>query len=351
MNSERSLLVYPPVYRLGRIGKTLRDVLMAGIIQGTPVLLQIQKWRFGVMNELMKGVSLLGEEEFYAVLLTTCTWIFCSQLGRLLAFVMSICFYFTGFLKNSLCLPRPPVPPVAPLSQCSDWGFPSHHSVLNVAVPWFIWLYVRLHCDWTPQSMGVLLVLIATWSFSIMFSRLYLAVHSPADILSGGILGLFILLFWLQIYEYVDRSLDSGQFLLLTFGAALFGLSIFPDPKPHSIVISETVDCIGPSFGINLGYYVCRMLKINSLAVFETQFVPGKIFYQIPIRIIMGGAFLLFIKTLSEIVVANIAIKALSIFGISGHRTKRRTSVTSRRVHYSKSFQVLDTVRYHYLLI
>lgn len=346
MDTDRSLLVYPPVYKLGFIGKRLRDFLMSGIIQGTPVLLQIQKWRFGVMNVLMKSVSLLGEEEFYAVLLSTCTWLFCSQLGRLLAFLMSICFYFTGFLKNSLCLPRPPVPPVIPLSHCSDWSFPSHHSVLNVAVPWFIWVYVRLHCNWTPNSMSVLLVLTAIWSFSIMFSRLYLGVHSPADILSGGVLGFLLLLFWLQVYEYIDRSLESGKFLLLSFGAALFGLSIFPDPKPHSIVIAETIDCIGPSFGMNLGYYVCQMLKVNYLAVFDAQFVSEKVYYQITIRVIIGCASLLLIKKISELAFASIAIKALSVFSVSAYRSKRRSSVTSKRVHYSRSFQVLDIVSF-----
>ena len=343
-NVERSLFVYPPVYRLGSIGKQIRSFLMSGIIQGTPVLLQIQACRFHILTEFMKSVSFLGEEEFYALLLTSSAWIFCGQLGRMLAFVMSICFYCTGFLKNSLCLPRPPVPPVVPMARCSDWGFPSHHSVLNVAVPWYIWIYVYLHCDWPSQALGVLLFLVGAWSFSIMFSRLYLGVHSPADILCGGIMGCIILTFWLQIYESVERNLVSGQFILSLLAAALFGFSILPDPRPHSIIFVETIDCIGPSLGFNLAYYVSSVLKIKCLALFETDYVLAKLWYQIPARLLLGGASVLLVKFVLERVTAFLLISILSLFGLQSSRVKRRSALPSEKVHYSQSFHVLDKV-------
>ena len=70
-SEERTLFVYPPIYKIGPVGKRIRDFLMSGIIQGTPVLLHIQALRFGALNAFMKGVSFLGEEEFYALLLTS----------------------------------------------------------------------------------------------------------------------------------------------------------------------------------------------------------------------------------------------------------------------------------------
>ena len=343
---EKSLLVYPPIYRLGPFGKRTRDFIMSGIIQGTPVLLHIQALRFRALTIFMKAVSFLGEEEFYAFLLTSSAWIFSSQLGRLLAFVMSICFYFTGFLKNSLCLPRPPVPPVVPLSRCNDWGFPSHHSVLNVAVPWFIWLYVYLHCEWSDNALAVLLVSISLWSFSIMFSRLYLGVHSPADILCGGIMGCVILTVWLQIYESVDNSLVYGRSILSLLAAALFGFSIHPDPIPKSIIITETIDCIGPSFGINLGYYISCLLNIECVALFETDYNVSTLWYRIPVRVLLGGAFVLLVKYVVEVVVAVSLIWILSLFGMPSSRVKRRSAVVSEKVHYSKAFKVLEKVLY-----
>ncbi len=344
-NADRSLFVYPPIHRLGHIGKRTRDFLLSCILQGTPVLLQIQTIRFDLLTVFLKCVSFLGEEEFYAFLLCSSAWVFSSQLCRMLAFVMSICFYCTGVLKNSLCLPRPPVPPVVPISRCSDWGFPSHHSVLNVAVPWYIWIYVYLHCDWSSLAMSTLLFIVFAWSFNIMFSRLYLGVHSPADILCGGIMGCIILTLWLQIDERVDRNLESGQFILSLLAAALFGISIHPDPKPYSIIITETIDCIGPSFGFNLAYYVSCVFKIKCLALFDTDdYVLSKLWYQIPARIFLGSISLLVIKFVMEKVATLLIVSLLSLFGLQSSRVKRRSAVCSEKVHYSNAFHVLEKV-------
>lgn len=49
-----------------------------------------------------------------------------------------------------------------------------------------------------------------------MFSRLYLGVHSPADIVAGGIVGCVILACWIKIDNVVDRYIaygDNGRYL------------------------------------------------------------------------------------------------------------------------------------------
>ncbi len=100
-----------------------------------------------------------------------------------------------------LCLPRPPCPPVAPLHKCQDWSFPSHHAVLSATMPWYLWFYTAFHySDYIHHTqVGVaLFTVIALWSFSVMFSRIYLGVHSPADVLSGGVVGGLLLTVWLQ---------------------------------------------------------------------------------------------------------------------------------------------------------
>ena len=53
-------------------------------------------------------------------------------------------------------------------------------------------------------------------SISVMFSRLYLGVHSPADIVAGGIVGCMILAYWIKIDAVIDRYIafgDNGQSL------------------------------------------------------------------------------------------------------------------------------------------
>lgn len=106
-----------------------------------------------------------------------------------------------GFLKNTLCLPRPPVPPVEPLHCCQDWSLPSHHALMAVNIPWYLWFYLQLQQppSLSGQASAVLFLCVSLWCFLIMFSRMYLGVHSPADILTGGIVGCLLLAVWLQV--------------------------------------------------------------------------------------------------------------------------------------------------------
>ena len=123
-------------------------------------------------------------------------------LGFDLGDPLPLYYSFTlGFLKNLLCLPRPPVPPVVPLQHSQDWSLPSHHALLSVNIPWYIWFYLTLHSPspLPPLHSALLFSCIALWSFLVMFSRMYLGVHSPADILSGGVVGCLLLAAWLQV--------------------------------------------------------------------------------------------------------------------------------------------------------
>ena len=74
----------------------LRNFICAGILRGSPVLLSMQRLRSRPLNLLMGGVSFMGEEEFYTLLVPPIVWVFEARLGRLLALLMTAAFYCTG---------------------------------------------------------------------------------------------------------------------------------------------------------------------------------------------------------------------------------------------------------------
>ena len=233
------------------------------------------------MNAAMGLISFFGEEEFYTLLVAVILWVFDSRLGRLLSLLMALSFYITGMFetnlahcmyyvcvtmsfcmcigtcKNILCLPRPPAPPIIPLHRCSDWSLPSHHAVLSVNIPWYIWAYVSIHYSTSLSSplSTFLFLSVASWSFLVMFSRMYLGVHSPADILTGGVIGCVILVLWLQNYLLLESYLSYGNGALpITLVVIVCLLSLHPDPLPTTIIFAETVCMVGVAVGAIVGW-------------------------------------------------------------------------------------------------
>ena len=81
--SETSRLeVYPPIHRLGAVGRWVRARLQAEVLRGTPVLVRIQGLRTPGMNAVMQAISFMGEEEFYMLLVSLVVWIVDAKLGR-----------------------------------------------------------------------------------------------------------------------------------------------------------------------------------------------------------------------------------------------------------------------------
>ena len=42
-------------------------------------------------------------------------------------------------------------------------------------------------------------IILSSGSFGVMLSRMYLGVHSPADIVCGGVVGVIVLSLWIQV--------------------------------------------------------------------------------------------------------------------------------------------------------
>lgn len=248
--------------------------------------------------------------------------------------------------KNLLCLPRPPSPPIVPLQQCNDWGLPSHHAVLSVNIPWYIWLHVYLNYDLSSAALALLFSLIALWSFCVMFSRLYLGVHSPADILTGGVVGCLLLAVWLQVDALLDSYLASSlSSILLVLPIVVGLLYLHPDPPPTTIVFAETVCMVGVAFGFLLG----RVIAPHSIlyAVLERRYAYSSaltVAVCSVLRFLVGFALLLGLKMAVGGVSKAVLGYGGQLAGVPTVCMKRRSKVTSKVVHYSPAFQVMEEV-------
>jgi hypothetical protein len=82
-----------------------------------------------------------------------------------------------------------------------EYGFPSTHSANSVSIAFFLFAYVydlayrsssTTSSPISPTTFAVLTVLLGFYTFSIVFGRLYMAMHSFADCAFGVILGIAI---------------------------------------------------------------------------------------------------------------------------------------------------------------
>lgn len=77
------------------------------------------------------------------------------------------------------------------------FGFVSSHAANSFALAFFISGLLRGNYKWIPWIMYV-------WAFLTIYSRVYLGVHFPGDVLGGAILGTIIGWVILKTYRYTS---------------------------------------------------------------------------------------------------------------------------------------------------
>lgn len=300
--SDQSVFVKAPIDNLGVPGRWLRHKLLDGILVGSPVLTTIQKYRTPKRTSIMKMISFLGTEDFYTVLFLLISWGLDARLGRLFGILMGIGFYVAGVLKASLRLPRPEWPCIKPEEKAYDWALPSHHSLLGTILPWYIYAYVTLHVELSSTQLAVMFTLITLWSFSLMFSRLYLGVHSPADIVSGGFVGVLVLSMWLQVDDIVDSFISEQSIEPVLQATVLMILLLYLHPKCDPGNPSFTDNCC--LAGVVSGLIAARcqrsrllgFLSLRETMPHDTAFLT--FVYLTVLRLVIGAVAIFVLRTI-----------------------------------------------------
>eukprot|EP00163_Fabomonas_tropica_P026562 TRINITY_DN4929_c0_g3_i7.p2 TRINITY_DN4929_c0_g3~~TRINITY_DN4929_c0_g3_i7.p2 ORF type:complete len:179 (-),score=20.74 TRINITY_DN4929_c0_g3_i7:750-1286(-) len=163
-----------------------RQFLLRKRIESAKLLVWIQKARSPFLDTLMHTVTLAGHEEFYILMLSVFLWTVDSGLGQRLMILLPFCIYTANFVKNTYEIPRPPSPPVwfgGMQDREDDYGFFSTHATTAWSLPLYIaYYFYQKSPDQSQFPLGATLAVVFAWALLLCFSRLYLGVHSPADI-------------------------------------------------------------------------------------------------------------------------------------------------------------------------
>jgi len=130
----------------------------------------------------MLGITALGYEEFFILLLPTLYWCFDQMVGLRMGLVLLLSSTFNTFFKFLFHNPRPfwISDQVRNYSHETSFGLPSGHAQIAASV--WGWLAVEIKKRWFSILALILIFLIGV-------SRLYLGVHFLTDVLLGWLLG------------------------------------------------------------------------------------------------------------------------------------------------------------------
>lgn len=156
-----------------------------------------------LLNLLIPLISKFGSGELYfvpGILLLFSRKKEFKTLGILILAGLTVSYYITGFLKILIARPRPFValPDAILLGTIEkNYSFPSNHSVTAFMMA------ALLSKDFKKYTLFYSLAGI------VAFSRIYIGVHYPSDVIVGAIIGVVIGLFLNRTMYYVRSTNDE----------------------------------------------------------------------------------------------------------------------------------------------
>ena len=255
------------------------------------ILYFLESIRTPVLNILGTGVTFLGSETFLLIVLAVTYWCCDKDLGYRLAFSYTIAGSVNCALKIGFRVPRPWVkdPSFTTVSgaqsDAAGYSFPSGHSN-NIGV------------IGTTFFLGTKSVVIKIIAIALMVlvpvSRMYLGVHTLADVCVG--LGLAIIISLIvncvMARTLVDKkSLSPIMFAMLIVPAALliFALAMYYNGLVDYDNMADSIKSSGAFFGFIIGWYI-EKTKIN----FNVR--CSKLWKQ-AVKLVIGFAVVLAIKS------------------------------------------------------
>jgi hypothetical protein len=167
----------------------------------------------------MKGITFLGDTEFYLLAMPLLYWCIDLALGIRIGIILLVSGGLNSILKFGFASPRPFCisADVEPIIEASGFGFPSGHAQ-NAAGIWGL-LATSVKSVWIKIIAILLIILIG-------ISRIILGVHFTHDVIAGWIFGLILLWIFIKFEERIKnwfkRSSLTNQIIILVIITFLF---------------------------------------------------------------------------------------------------------------------------------
>lgn len=170
------------------------------------ILKYVQSFSNETLDSFFEIITMLGEEWFFIILFAIFFWCFNKSFGYKLAFICLTSAAINTIIKEIVKLPRPigyeGIKSIR-VETAEGYSFPSGHTQQSSSL--FATLMIEFKKKWL-YFIGVLGILL------VGFSRMYLGVHWPSDVIGGLIIGILWTMIAIKIFDW---SKDRGNPMLL----------------------------------------------------------------------------------------------------------------------------------------
>lgn len=169
-------------------------------------LLFLQELHHPVLDIFFSNITLLGNAGIFWII--CCVIMLCTKkyrkYGVLFLISLMVCYVFGNlFLKNIIARERPcwvNTNVVLLIQSPKDYSFPSGHSLHSFVGALSIW--------YANKKWGIAAFVLAGL---IAFSRMYLFVHYPSDVLAGIVIGLTVTFLVHKFATSVERRKQKNE--------------------------------------------------------------------------------------------------------------------------------------------
>ena len=221
------------------------------------------------------------------IIIAAIYWSVNKKFGTFLLFGAVWNMLLNVFLKVTFCEYRPWIrdPTIIPVSKAGGYSFPSGHSMSAASV--FGGIAISNHLKKTLRIGGCILLLL------IMFSRLWLGVHTPQDVIVGGIIGCVVMITVYKILPIINNNKNADIIIAIISIIIAITVAVYATFKGYPVDYdttgkilvegSEMAKSAYPAVGSTIGFFVSWVIERRFV-----KFSNGKNIQQNALRLLFG---------------------------------------------------------------
>ncbi|MBR1616820.1 phosphatase PAP2 family protein [bacterium] len=237
------------------------------------MLQNVRNAHFLNFNGFFLSVTILGETWLPTLICAVIYWCICPKSGMYLFSLYGVELYLTQLFKMLACVYRPWVlsdkikPVEKAIAMARGYSFPSGHSATSSSILGGIAFLNR-------KNKLVLISLVFLFLL-VGFSRMWLGVHTPQDVVVGLSIGICCVFAMNYLIEFFEKNKKRYLYAIFVFDVLVvlaliyvcffnqfpmdyIGGQLLVDPK-HSI--QSFLYCQGYALGLVNGAFLCRYFK------------------------------------------------------------------------------------------